>query len=96
MNVLFDYDTMRGERHTWSVEEARRKGTLVCELEVQPAELIVDDRSVRFGKAWLEERSLRTDFLVWFPRYKRVGGYNLYFTLDGGADAVGGMTGGFS
>jgi hypothetical protein len=70
------------QSYSFSVAEAREKGTLVQELAVDPAELTWHGSRVRFKEAWLERRVIQGHFLVWWPYYRRLGGYDLCFTLD--------------
>src|SRR5271169_3173457 len=63
-----------GETFSMTMAQAKKRGTLVAELEVTPSELRVDQVTVRFNEAWLEERALSTHRYVWFPYEKRVGG----------------------
>jgi hypothetical protein len=86
-NNVFDDFKGTGQTLSGGIQEARKRGTLVAELDVQPNELTVAGRTVRFHEAWLEERSLATHSLVWFPSNKRVGGFNLCFTLAEGDEA---------
>ena len=43
-----------------SATKASRRGTLVCEVEVQPAEFVFHSQKVRFREAWLEESFIRS------------------------------------
>lgn len=75
------FDDFKGEgvTYSWSAGEATERGVLVRELAADPSELEIPGGSIRFGHAWIEERSLSTHRLVWFPAEQRVGGYFLYF-----------------
>jgi hypothetical protein len=79
-NDLFEDFKGRGEYESSTLEEARNRGILVTELVAEPSEVKVGGGRIRFGQAWIEERSIPTHHLVWLPAERRIGGYRLHFT----------------
>ncbi|MBN9523822.1 hypothetical protein J0H58_35815 [bacterium] len=75
LNHLFDDFKARGERESESLDEARERGILVAEVVADPTEAEFPGGRIRFGRAWVEERSLPTHRFVWFPVERRKGGY---------------------
>ncbi len=76
-----------GPIYSSSAAEARRRGTLIAELKVEPGELKVAGSSIKFRDAWIEKRLE----VVWDNdgRRKRImDGYNLTFRLQKGGDEV--------
>lgn len=69
------------ESHSLSASEAKRNGTLVTEVDVQPTEIVLHGKTIQFQEAWIEERFHERDMLVWFPYNARLGGYNLCLTV---------------
>lgn len=53
------------KKFSWSVAEAKQRKTFVCELDVSPKEINVDEGKVTFGSAWLE-RSTDKSFSLCF------------------------------
>ena len=65
-----------------SIGEAKRRGTLVCKLDVKPSSANWDDRTGNpFKEAWIEEVAEKRYFLVWFSYYEKKGGYYLCLRL---------------
>jgi hypothetical protein len=85
-NAAFDDFKGEGQTFSESIEEAKLRGTFVCELQPQPQEMTIEGTTVKFQEAWIEERALLTHCFVWFPCNRRIGGYSLCFTLQNGAD----------
>ncbi len=81
LNAGFDDFKGEGTTYSFSAGDAKGRGVLVAELIADPPEVEVGGGSIRFGEAWLEERSLSTHCFVWFPVERRTGGYRLSFTL---------------
>jgi hypothetical protein len=44
----------RDANYSWSVAQARKRGSLVYEIEVSPKSVPVGERVLSFGEAWLE------------------------------------------
>src|SRR4051794_5810082 len=70
-NAVVEGDTGVGAVCSRSVAEARRRGTLVSELQAIPDVLDLNGETICFGEAWVEGRSLPTHSLVWLPAEKR-------------------------
>jgi hypothetical protein len=66
-------DTPLNSTDCRTAEEARNRGTLVCEMSITPRTLALDNQEIQFDEAWIEESVSRDHFLVWFPYYKRLG-----------------------
>lgn len=76
-----------GPIYSSDAAEARRRGTLIAELQVEPGELKVAGSSIKFRDAWIEKRAE----VVWDEnrRQKRIiNGYNLTFRLQEGGDEL--------
>jgi hypothetical protein len=80
--------TPSGQVHSQTVAESKSRGILVAELQAVPGSLNFECGVIRFGEAWLEERSLPTHWLVWLPFEKRTGGATLCFTLAQGDEVM--------
>jgi hypothetical protein len=89
LNHLFDDFKGRGEQESETLAEARERGILVSVVVADPGEVEYQGGRIRFGQAWVEERSLRTHRFIWFPTERRRGGYRLQFTakLTGGTES---------
>ncbi len=77
-----------GETYSSSVGDARSRGTLVTQLVARPNDFEIGSAQILFGDIWLEERAISAHQLVWLPSERRVGGYNLCFTLAEGDEFV--------
>jgi hypothetical protein len=82
LNSLFDDFHDRGENESRSADVARRRGILITELVAESAEVEFAGGRIRFGPAWVEERSLTGHRLVWFPAEIRRGGYRVHFRAE--------------
>ena len=74
------------QSYSFTVAEARDKGTLVREMTAQPPELTWRGVRVHFNEVWLARRAIEDHFLVWWPYFRGLGGYDLCFTLDERSD----------
>jgi hypothetical protein len=45
-----------GEPFSWSIGQAKSKGTLKSELNIYPGELTINKKRIVFGPAWIERR----------------------------------------
>jgi hypothetical protein len=77
INEAFDNFKGEVEHHSWSIAEARSKGTLVRELEWTPRMVAVDGKQIPILEAWIEERHLNGHRYVWIPTAHRLSGTNL-------------------
>jgi hypothetical protein len=69
-----------------SAEEAKRRGTWVCDVEVTPARFTWQGHNIAFLEMWEEEIAAPAHFLVWFPCYRRFGGKYMCFRLAEGQE----------
>jgi hypothetical protein len=76
-----------GPIYSSNAAEARCRGTLITELQVEPGELKVAGSSIKFQDAWIEKRVE----VVWDEnghRKRIINGYNLTFRLQKGGDEL--------
>jgi hypothetical protein len=73
-----------GPRPCHSAAEAKRRGTWVCDVTVEPRHIPWQGQSVGVREAWVEEAASLEHSLVWFPYYRRDGRRFLCFTLAEG------------
>jgi hypothetical protein len=69
-------------------DQAKQQGNFVCDVTIRPMTLEWRGQKIVFHNAWIEEAVEPAHFLVWFPYYRRVGGYYLCFTLEKGNDVI--------
>jgi hypothetical protein len=81
-NAAFEDLKGRGEQESDTPDEARERGILVAAVVADPGEVEIPGGRIRFGRAWVEERSLPTHCFVWLPAERRRGGYRLHFTAQ--------------
>jgi hypothetical protein len=91
-NRVFENPSGEIESFSHSSAEAAKRGTLHCRVGVSPNPVSWKGKTIRFREAWVEERFLNSHFLAWFPYAKRVGDYNLCFTLEQGDDVLWGSS----
>jgi len=70
----------------YSLQEARQWQVYFYPARVTPAKLTYRGQKIEIKEAWVERRSMRSYFLVWFPYRKDLGGYDLCFTLKKGKE----------
>lgn len=66
---------------SYSLKEARERGTLVAEFIASPMTCEVGNTTVTMVEAWLEENLRASHFLVWFPVIRH-DGYVLCFRVE--------------
>jgi hypothetical protein len=69
-----------------TAEEAKQRGTWVCNLAVTPARVTWQGHDIAFKEAWVEEAAAPDHFLVWPQYYRRIGWKYLCFTLAEGQE----------
>jgi hypothetical protein len=75
-----------------TIEESKRKGTLVSVLQIEPQQIKWHGKILSIKEIWLERRARCTStivvipFFFEFPQYEVVGGYDVCFNLDQGKD----------
>src|SRR5262245_33254561 len=77
----------------WSAAEARNRGTLICDVELNPWKFDWQGRTIQFEEAWLEESARLHYRFIWFPSVERKGKYFLVVKLAKGNELVGGSRG---
>ena len=79
------------EDYSWSIAEAREKGTFLCELVPEPTRFDWQGATIQFNECWIEKRHIEDYALVWIRTRRSLAGYNICFTLSQGEHLIRGV-----
>jgi hypothetical protein len=77
---------------SYTMEESKRKGTLVSVLHIEPQQIKWHEKTLSINEIWLERKAKLTSivvvipFFLEYPKYEVIDEFDICFTLDQGKD----------